>query len=184
MGEGFRISASGKQSKFSNGLVTYCSAVWKATHSCCIRQQGVGVRFLGYSVMEMGEEYGRGFPNSITFCLGRGGALKIWWTGVEGFYTWTIYCEKDVGYSGMLIHLWSLPDDYHCCFKSQLPDPRGKPLCITLFADKTQLSSFGNEKGYPIMAQLCQLPQEVRNMKGLGGTQVVGWLPIVSVWFD
>lgn len=73
---------------------------------------------------------------------------------------------------------------YLYCFKSQLPDPRGKPLCITLFADKTQLSSFGNEKGYPIMAQLCQLPKEIRNTRGLGGTQVVGWLPIVSVYFD
>lgn len=67
-----------------------------------------------------------------------------------------------------------------CLSKSKLPNPDGKPLCITLFADKTQLSSFGSEKGYPIMAQLCQLPHEIRNGCGLGATQVVGWLPIVS----
>ena len=180
MGEGRRISASGTRSHFSTDPITYNYTVWKATHSRSICWQGVGVWLLGYSPMEMGKKYGWRFPNSITFCLGCGGALKIWWTGVEGVYTWTVYCATDVGYSGVLISLRLPPVTYHYHFKSQLPDPRGKPLCITLFADKTQLSSFGNEKGYPVMAQLCQLPQEIRNMRGLGGTQVVGWLPIVS----
>jgi len=63
--------------------------------------------------------------------------------------------------------------------KSQLPDD-GKPLCITLYADKTQLSSFGTAKGYPIMAQIHNLLHDVWNGKGLGATWVVGWLPIVS----
>ena len=56
----------------------------------------------------------------------------------------------------------------------------GKPFGITLYADKTRLSSFGTAQGYPIMAQLVNLPQDIRNGRGLGSTQVVGWLPIVS----
>lgn len=63
--------------------------------------------------------------------------------------------------------------------QSELPKD-GKPLCITLYADKTRLSSFGTAQGYPIMAQINNLPQDIRNGKGLGSTQVVGWLPIVS----
>ena len=66
------------------------------------------------------------------------------------------------------------------CDKSKLP-PGAKPLCITLYADKTRLSSFGTTQGYPIMAQCANLPRDVRNGKGLGATQVVGWLPIVCV---
>jgi len=32
------------------------------------------------------------------------------------------------------------------------------------------------------MAQINNLPQHIRNGKGLGSTQVVGWLPIVSIF--
>jgi len=63
--------------------------------------------------------------------------------------------------------------------QSSLPAD-GKPLAITLYADKTQLSSFGTAQGYPIMAQINNLPSAVRNGTGLGATQVVGWLPIVA----
>jgi hypothetical protein len=66
-------------------------------------------------------------------------------------------------------------------FKQSMIPKDGKPLCITLYADKTRLSSFGTAQGYPIMAQLNNLPQNVRNGKGLGSTQVVGWLPIVDI---
>jgi hypothetical protein len=66
------------------------------------------------------------------------------------------------------------------CNQSQLREG-GKPLCITLYADKTCLSSFGTAQGYPIMAQIGNLPQHIRNGKGLGSTQVVGWLPIVGL---
>jgi Plavaka transposase len=64
--------------------------------------------------------------------------------------------------------------------QTELPKD-GKPLCITLYADKTHLSSFGTAQGYPIMAQINNLPHNVQNSTGLGSTQVVGWLPIVSV---
>jgi hypothetical protein len=66
------------------------------------------------------------------------------------------------------------------CNQSELPED-GKPLCITLYADKTSLSSFGTAQGYPIMAQINNLPQHIHNGKGLGSTQIVGWLPIVNI---
>ncbi|KII83174.1 hypothetical protein PLICRDRAFT_58549 [Plicaturopsis crispa FD-325 SS-3] len=56
----------------------------------------------------------------------------------------------------------------------------GKPLCFILYADKTKLSSFGTEKGYPVMARLANLPVEIRNSEGIGGGRVVGWLPVIE----
>ena len=59
--------------------------------------------------------------------------------------------------------------------------PKGaKPLFFILYADKTWLSSFGTEKGYPVIARLANLPVDICNGEGIGGGQVVGWLPIVS----
>jgi len=55
-----------------------------------------------------------------------------------------------------------------------------KPLFFILYADKTRLSSFGTEKGYPVIARIANLPVDIRNGEGIGGGQVVGWLPIVS----
>ncbi|KAI0374197.1 hypothetical protein BV20DRAFT_1041702 [Pilatotrama ljubarskyi] len=54
------------------------------------------------------------------------------------------------------------------------------PLCFIVYADKTRLSSFGTQKGYPIMARLANLPAEIRNGTGYGGGQVVGFLPVVE----
>ncbi|KAF8869135.1 hypothetical protein BD779DRAFT_1682542 [Infundibulicybe gibba] len=63
--------------------------------------------------------------------------------------------------------------------QSQLP-PGGKPLAILLYADKTKLSMFGSQKGYPIIAQLLNLPSHIRNCTGLGGSHVVGFIPILK----
>ncbi|KZP04009.1 hypothetical protein FIBSPDRAFT_904596 [Athelia psychrophila] len=63
--------------------------------------------------------------------------------------------------------------------QSTLPDG-ASPLCFILYADKTKLSSFGAEKGYPIVARIANLPVHIRNSNGFGGGQVVGWLPIVE----
>ncbi len=63
--------------------------------------------------------------------------------------------------------------------QSQLPRD-AKPLGLVLYADKTKLSSFGTEKGYPIIARVANLPTYIRNGEGPGGGRVVGWLPIVS----
>ncbi|TFK66709.1 hypothetical protein BDN72DRAFT_131967 [Pluteus cervinus] len=56
----------------------------------------------------------------------------------------------------------------------------GKPLCMLLYADKTKLSTFNSESGYPVIAQLMNLPSHIRNGNGLGGGRIVGWLPIVK----
>ena len=52
-------------------------------------------------------------------------------------------------------------------------------VCLELYADKTKLSSFGTEKGYPVMARIANLPVKIRNGEGIGGGCVVGWLPVV-----
>ncbi|OJA20946.1 hypothetical protein AZE42_03510 [Rhizopogon vesiculosus] len=63
--------------------------------------------------------------------------------------------------------------------QSHLP-PDAKPLAFILYADKAKLSSFGTEKGYPIIVRIANLPVEIRNSTGVGGGRVVGWLPIVK----
>jgi len=62
--------------------------------------------------------------------------------------------------------------------QSALP-PEGKPLGFIIFADKTNLSSFGTQKGYPVFARLANLAAPIRNSQGYGGGRLVGWLPIV-----
>ncbi|KAH7927024.1 hypothetical protein BV22DRAFT_1153995 [Leucogyrophana mollusca] len=63
--------------------------------------------------------------------------------------------------------------------QSRLPSG-GKPFAFILYADKAKLSSFGREKGYPVVARCANLPVEIRNGNGVGGGRVVGWLPIVK----
>ncbi|KAH9911521.1 uncharacterized protein BXZ73DRAFT_56902, partial [Epithele typhae] len=53
-------------------------------------------------------------------------------------------------------------------------------VAFHLYADKTRLSSFGGQKGYPIVARLANLPAHIRNSSEYGGGQVVGFLPIVE----
>ena len=52
-------------------------------------------------------------------------------------------------------------------------------VCLELYVDKTRLLSFGTEKGYPVMVRIVNLPVGVCNSNGIGGTRVVGWLPVV-----
>ncbi|KAG1905761.1 uncharacterized protein F5891DRAFT_1125792 [Suillus fuscotomentosus] len=63
--------------------------------------------------------------------------------------------------------------------QSRLP-PDAKPLAFILYADKNKLSSFGTQKGYPIIARIANLPVEIWNGVGVAGGRVVGWLPIVN----
>ncbi|KAG1838862.1 hypothetical protein DFJ58DRAFT_718667 [Suillus subalutaceus] len=63
--------------------------------------------------------------------------------------------------------------------QSQLPEG-AKPLAFILYADKTKLSLFGTARGYPVIARLANLPTDIRNGQGMGGSNVVGWLPIVK----
>ncbi|KAF9780021.1 hypothetical protein BJ322DRAFT_1165130 [Thelephora terrestris] len=55
-----------------------------------------------------------------------------------------------------------------------------KPLTFCFFADKTKLSSFGTQKGYPVIARCTNLPVKLRNGTGIGGGRIVGWLPIIE----
>ncbi len=58
--------------------------------------------------------------------------------------------------------------------------PKGeKPSCFIIYIDKSKLSTFGTEIGYPVMARIVNLPVDARNGEGTGGTCIVGWLPIV-----
>ncbi|KAJ7573387.1 hypothetical protein C8J56DRAFT_1066092 [Mycena floridula] len=63
--------------------------------------------------------------------------------------------------------------------QSALPEG-GKPLMFIFYADKDQLSTFGTAKGYPVVARLANLPGDIRNGVGIGGGQVVGWLPVLA----
>ncbi|KAG1793231.1 hypothetical protein EV424DRAFT_1475677 [Suillus variegatus] len=63
--------------------------------------------------------------------------------------------------------------------QSRLPQD-AKLLAFILYADKAKLSSFRTAKGYPIIVRIANLPVEIRNSTGVGGRQVVGWLPIVK----
>jgi hypothetical protein len=62
--------------------------------------------------------------------------------------------------------------------QSKLP-PGGKPLAFIIYADKNKLSSFGTQKGYPVIARLANLPLDIINSTGIGGGRVVGWLEVV-----
>ncbi|KAK7438754.1 hypothetical protein VKT23_017884 [Stygiomarasmius scandens] len=55
-----------------------------------------------------------------------------------------------------------------------------KPFFIILYADKNKLSTFGTQKGYPVIARCANLPSHIRNGTGVGGGRVVGWLPVVE----
>ncbi|KAG9076184.1 hypothetical protein FRC06_009651, partial [Ceratobasidium sp. 370] len=60
-----------------------------------------------------------------------------------------------------------------------LPDD-GLPINIILYADKALASSWGTKKLYPIMVRLANLPRAMRNGQGIGGSRVVGLLPVVD----
>ena len=70
----------------------------------------------------------------------------------------------------------------YICYQTNLPAD-AKPLTFCIYADKTKLSTFGTQKGYPVIARCTNLPVEIRNGNGIGGGRVVGWLPIVSLFY-
>ena len=70
---------------------------------------------------------------------------------------------------------------FHFLNKSQLPGDNAAPFAFILYADKSHLSSSSKVKAYPVIARCGNLPVNIRNgNRGLGGGQLVGWLPIVS----
>ncbi|KAI0337232.1 hypothetical protein BDW22DRAFT_1340223 [Trametopsis cervina] len=58
--------------------------------------------------------------------------------------------------------------------------PEGRPLGIILWADKSKLSTFGSQKGHPIVAQIGNLDNAIRNGGGIGGGRIVGLVPVIE----
>ncbi|KAF8157464.1 hypothetical protein K438DRAFT_1910064 [Mycena galopus ATCC 62051] len=65
--------------------------------------------------------------------------------------------------------------------QSKLPKSiDNKLLPFIIYADKAKLSSFGTQKGYPVVARLANMVVSIRNSSDWGGGQIVGWLPVVD----
>ncbi|KAJ7327972.1 hypothetical protein DFH08DRAFT_940723 [Mycena albidolilacea] len=65
--------------------------------------------------------------------------------------------------------------------QSKLPKSiDNKLLPYILYADKAKLSSFGTQKGYPVVARLANVVVGLRNGSDWGGGQIVAWLPVVE----
>ncbi|KAJ7278682.1 hypothetical protein C8J57DRAFT_1434112 [Mycena rebaudengoi] len=66
--------------------------------------------------------------------------------------------------------------------QSKLPNDKAAKSCpYILYADKSKLSSFGTQKGYPVVARLANTVVSIRNSNGCwGGGQIVGWLPVIA----
>ncbi|KAL4248361.1 hypothetical protein ABKN59_009698 [Abortiporus biennis] len=63
--------------------------------------------------------------------------------------------------------------------QSKLPKDT-KLFCFILYVNKSKLSSFGTTIGYPVIARCANLPISIQNGDGIGGGQVVGWLPVIK----
>ncbi|KAI5999437.1 hypothetical protein F5J12DRAFT_906814 [Pisolithus orientalis] len=72
---------------------------------------------------------------------------------------------------------WTANDVWNV--QSGLPSD-GKVLAFIMYANKSKLSSFGQQKGYLVGAWIANLPTWIHNGEGLGGGQVVMWLLIVK----
>ncbi|KAI6011650.1 hypothetical protein EDC04DRAFT_2871060 [Pisolithus marmoratus] len=64
--------------------------------------------------------------------------------------------------------------------QSSLPQEDAAPFTFILYTDKSHLLSSGKVKAYPVIVHCGNLPTHIRNSNhGLGGGQLVSWLPIV-----
>ncbi|GJE85102.1 Plavaka transposase-domain containing protein [Phanerochaete sordida] len=89
----------------------------------------------------------------------------------ENLEEWMPYWEDPSTADKMWEVQTTLQDDGHM---------DGKPFGIILFADKSKISSFGTQQGYPVVARIANLSDDVRNGTGFGGGRVVGFLPLVK----
>ena len=55
-----------------------------------------------------------------------------------------------------------------------------KPILITIYSDGAKLSSFGRQKGHPVIVSLANLDSSIRNGNGHGSAAIVGWMPTVG----
>ena len=61
------------------------------------------------------------------------------------------------------------------------PSSLWETTVLYLYTDKTKLSSFGTDMGYPVYARIGNLEIGILNSNGIGGGELVGWLPIVCI---
>ncbi|KAI6094690.1 hypothetical protein EDD16DRAFT_1783795 [Pisolithus croceorrhizus] len=118
------------------------------------------------------------FQCIIVHCgIGRAAYLNIPPSDRTSFLTHSVFSSSTARlYIRFIDEPWTANKFWN--IQSQLP-PDGKVLPFILYADKAKLSSFGRQKGYPVVARLANLPMSIRNGEGIRGGQVVGWLPIV-----
>ncbi|KAJ7109764.1 hypothetical protein C8R43DRAFT_1091732 [Mycena crocata] len=97
------------------------------------------------------------------------------------FFVWDV--ERDYKFNGQKwIRFFSEPWTGKAMWEIQDQLPKGpdhKSLPYIVYADKAKLSSFGTQKGYPIVARLANIVIGLRNSNNWGGGQIVGWLPVV-----
>ncbi|KAI6143943.1 hypothetical protein BKA82DRAFT_4331091 [Pisolithus tinctorius] len=97
-------------------------------------------------------------------------------------FTWDtqrLYRHNGVEYERFYNEPWTR--DYWWDIQSSLPDIKNAvPFGLILYADKSNLSSVGTAKSYPIVVRCANLPVEIRNSNVIGRGTVVSWLPIVN----
>ncbi|KAI6035018.1 hypothetical protein F5J12DRAFT_778604 [Pisolithus orientalis] len=96
-------------------------------------------------------------------------------------FTWDtqqLYRHNGIEYEHFYDEPWT--GDYWWDIQSSLPDIKNAvPFGLILYADKSNLLSFGTAKSYPIVVRCANLPVEIQNSNVVGGGTVVGWLAIV-----
>ncbi|KAI0796362.1 hypothetical protein BC629DRAFT_1734435 [Irpex lacteus] len=88
------------------------------------------------------------------------------WTGTEWMRFFEEPCTADM--------FWDVQADI---LKT---DTEGKPLGLIIWADKNKLSTFGTQKGHPIVVRLSNIDATVRNGLGVGGGRIVGMVPMIN----
>ena len=94
-------------------------------------------------------------------------------------WTGEAWWEAQVQYSRYSLFV-NVTDRHGCNLQSKLPDDAGI-FAIILHANKTKLSTFGTQKGYPIYARCGNLPLRVRNSVKHGKEILAGLMPVVSI---
>ncbi|KAJ6475715.1 hypothetical protein C8R47DRAFT_1178958 [Mycena vitilis] len=101
---------------------------------------------------------------------------------LASFFVWD--AERDYIWNGTkYIRFYTEPwtADAMWEIQSKLVNSPDHKLCpYIIYADKAKLSSFGTQKGYPVVARLANLVVSLRNSSDWGGGQIVGWLPVVE----
>ena len=55
---------------------------------------------------------------------------------------------------------------------------------LSFYADSTNISSFNGKKFHPVIARFAPIPSYIRNGFGRGGGTLIGYIPLVSRFFN